>query len=57
MRLRHGNFTVECPDCGGSLVFEAMSKGDGAFHDDERGFYLEEARKAILEYYSCSTNS
>ena len=37
IRLRHGMFSVECPDCGGNTVFEAEVEdwGDGCFIDEE----------------------
>ena len=48
LRLRHGRFTVECPDCGGELVLEASPKGDGCFDDDEeKDYYLTLAAKNI----------
>jgi hypothetical protein len=47
LRLRHGEFRVDFPDCGGGTIYEAHPKGDGAFDDDEREFYLNEARRAI----------
>jgi hypothetical protein len=50
LRLRHGNFTVECPDVFGKLVYEAQPKGDGFFYEDEREFYLTEAVQAINKH-------
>lgn len=47
LRLRHGQFTVECPDCGGELVYQAAPNGDGCFNDDERDYYLRFAVDAI----------
>ncbi len=47
LRLRHGSFTVECPDSGGELVFSASPQGDGAFTLFEREQYLKAAKKAI----------
>ncbi|AND75426.1 F-box domain protein [Acinetobacter phage vB_AbaM_ME3] len=47
LRLRHGHFRVDYPDCGGETIYSANTKGDGYFEDDERGFFLEEATKAI----------
>ncbi len=48
LRLRHGCFTCEYPDCGGEMLFEASPKGDGGFADDaERTFYLTLAIEAI----------
>jgi hypothetical protein len=35
LRLRHGHFTAEYPDCGGELVYNAATRGDGMFDDDE----------------------
>ena len=50
LRLRHGRFTVECPDVGGTLVYKAHPKGDGIFDDDERSIYLGHASAAILAW-------
>lgn len=50
LRLRHGGFTVECPDCGGCLVYRASPIGDGAFEDYERDYYLKFAAVAILSW-------
>lgn len=47
LRLRHGSFRADYPDCGGETVYRAEPKGDGIFDDDEREFYLNEAIKAI----------
>lgn len=50
-RLRHGTFTVECPDVGGDLVYSSSSMdGDGTFHELERSHYLREAAFFILEW-------
>ena len=54
VRLRHGNLTVECPDCGGNFVYEHKFENDykGCFENDqERYEYLIEVSKAIVEYY------
>ena len=48
LRLRHGYFRVDYPDCGGETIYSAEPKGDGCFECDEREYYLEEAKKAIL---------
>ena len=48
LRLRHGYFRVDYPDCGGETIYSAEPKGDGCFECDERKYYLEEAKKAIL---------
>jgi hypothetical protein len=47
LRLRHGYFYVECPDCGGSRVYESRTKGDGIFDEDERDYHLRFAVAAI----------
>jgi hypothetical protein len=47
LRLRHGEFRVDFPDVGGETIYEAQPGGDGCFLEDEREFYLDEARKAI----------
>lgn len=47
LRLRHGFFSVECPDVDGEMVYQAHPKGDGIFESDEREFHLEMAKKAI----------
>ena len=48
LRLRHGGFTVSYPSCGGDLIYESATKGDGAFEDDERAHYLNQAIEAII---------
>lgn len=50
LRLRHGSFTVSCPDVGGEIVYSDNPQGDGEFYDNERGFYLDRARTAIAEW-------
>lgn len=47
LRLRHGAFTVEMPDVGGRLVYEAEPQGDGRFTDEERPRYLLAAKQAL----------
>ena len=47
LRLRHGRFTVECPDSGGQRVFESETEGDGLFDDSEREKFLTMAIEAI----------
>lgn len=48
LRLRHGYFTVQYPDVGGELIYDAEPKGDGLFEDDEREGYLAAARLKII---------
>lgn len=52
LRLRHGAFTVECPDIGGECVYYAEPRGDGVFEDDEREIHLNAAKQAIVQYYN-----
>lgn len=47
LRLRHGYFTVSYPDSAGRVVYEASTRGDGLFADDEREHHLEAAKRAI----------
>lgn len=51
LRLRHGCFRVDCPDCLELTVYEAFPKGDGCFIDDEeRDYYLRFAVDAIEKW-------
>ena len=47
LRLRHGHFTVQCPDVCRELVYEAEPIGDGTFEPEERRKFLGEAVRAI----------
>lgn len=48
LRLRHGYFRADYPDCGDETVYEAYPQGDGVFEDSERESYLTEAVKKLL---------
>lgn len=50
LRLRHGMFRVDAPDCGKQTIYEANPIGDGCFMEDERDSYLKEARAAIAAW-------
>ncbi len=50
LRLRHGKFTVSCPDYGGDVVYEISPMGDGIFKDTERFIYLREAVVRIQKW-------
>lgn len=52
LRLRHGYFTVECPDVGGKVVYDGYPDGDGCFEEYERDAFLESAKEAIAEYWN-----
>lgn len=47
LRLRHGVFRADYPQCGGRTVYTAEPKGDGIFEPEERDFYLSNAIHAI----------
>ncbi len=50
LRLRHGEFRVDVPDCGDETIYEAEPNGDGQFDDDERETYLTAAKEAIVQH-------
>jgi hypothetical protein len=50
LRLRHGVFRVDVPDCGGTTVFEAHPNGDGIFESDECEHFLKGAIDAIVKH-------
>lgn len=47
LRLRHGRFRADFPDCGGETVYSAYPNGDGIFEDSERDYHLNAAIEAI----------
>lgn len=47
LRLRHGGFRVDYPDCGGETIYDANPRGDGEFYNEERDYYLRCAVDAI----------
>ena len=54
LRLRHGNFTVTCPDVGGEEVYASPigdSGYDGEFEDEaQRMVHLHLAKAAIEDW-------
>ena len=50
LRLRHGVFTAETPDCLDELVYVSHTKGDGRFHNSERVPELKRAIRAIRKF-------
>lgn len=53
LRIRYGLFTVETPDVGGTIVYEAMtSSGSGYFNDEERSTFLDRAKVALSDFYN-----
>lgn len=49
LRLRHGYFRVDYPHCMGEKIYGAEPRGDGCFDVDERDYYLEQAKLAIIK--------
>jgi hypothetical protein len=47
LRLRHGYFSVEFPDCDGETVYETHTIGDGVFDESERDYHIQQAKDAI----------
>lgn len=52
LRLRWGNFTVTCPDVGGTeVLYVQPEEGFGDFAtDEERTYYLAMARQSIARW-------
>ena len=50
LRLRHGYFYASVPDCSDNIVYEAYTKGDGMFLNEERLYHLTKAIEAIDNY-------
>lgn len=57
LRLRHGLFRADYPECGGKTVYKALPTGDGAFEDHERDKYLSEAVAALLKAHRAAANA
>lgn len=49
LRLRHGTFRADYPDCGSRTVYTAHPEGDGIFQAHERERFLTEAVDALLK--------
>lgn len=47
LRLRHGRFTLEYPDCMEELLLDEYPDGDGMFEQQERLVFLTKALRAI----------
>jgi hypothetical protein len=57
LRLRHGFFQANYPNCCGTTVYTANTKGDGIFHPSEREMHLRLAITAIDECVKGLTNA
>lgn len=57
LRLRHGMFRADYPECGEETVYTACPKGDGMFDDNERRSYLKQAVRAIHKRRQQDTTS
>lgn len=47
-RLRHGEFLVHYPTCGGKIIYECTPFGDGMFDECERLLLLAKALRVLL---------
>lgn len=47
LRLRHGWFRADVPECGGVTVYESHTTGDGMFDEEERMSELGAAIAAV----------
>ncbi|MFH3804336.1 hypothetical protein ACWPO4_08415 [Acinetobacter nosocomialis] len=53
LRLRHGEFRVDYPDCGDETIYQSQEMlGDGKFEDSEREYFLMKAKKAIVKKFN-----
>lgn len=56
LRLRHGHFCADAPDCLEETVYESETNGDGMFDDDERMPELTRAIEAIDKWHKKQNN-
>lgn len=49
-RLRHGEFRVDFPDCGGETIYYSEPNGDGIFDSSERFNELAKSMRALLNH-------
>lgn len=51
VRLRHGSYTVECPDVNGEIILHmTVPNHAGTFLDEARDHYLKLAAEAIVTW-------
>lgn len=52
LRLRHGWFRADAPNCGGETVYQSYPVGDGIFDtQEERDIELRKAVLALQKYW------
>lgn len=56
LRLRHGYFRADYPECGGRTVYETETMGDGIFDEDERLPHLTAAVRALWKAHVGAIN-
>lgn len=49
LRLRHGYFRCDYPNCGGEILYHTYCDSDGIFSDEERNEYIPKALHAIAD--------
>jgi hypothetical protein len=49
-RLRHGEFRIDVPDCGGTTIYETEPEGDGIFSSNERLNQMANAMRVLLKH-------
>ena len=49
-RLRHGQFRVDVPKCGGDTIYRSDTNGDGLFDADERQTHLGIAIERVKQW-------
>lgn len=50
LRLKHGVFRVDVPNCRGETIYEDFPESDSCFDSDEREHYLDIAKQKIKKY-------
>lgn len=56
LRLRHGYFRCDYPNCGGETVYGSYTEGDGIFDEEERFYYLNKAIAALVKKLELNDN-
>lgn len=56
LRLRHGYFRCDYPNCGGETVYGSYTEGDGMFDEEERLYHLNKAIAALAKKLELNDN-